>query len=143
MKNIIKIDDFFTNTIPSCNFKLHLPNANNNKDVFLFCFDLFCKGLIFLFGNKCNNNISVNFNNLSEYQLDEVRKKLKLLGISTHILTYDLHTAALLDFPITPKLFPQSIDNINKQPSDLSLNEYVVRGVTNETMFELYFEILN
>jgi hypothetical protein len=61
---------------------LQTPQLNNTKELFCFCLDLFCKGILICHGKETN---SVNLEELSLDQLKLVIDKLSMTGIMTII----------------------------------------------------------
>lgn len=56
---------------------LNLQGIENNKDLFMFMIDLFCKGLILCYGD----GKSVDFDSLSIDKFDYIKKKMANAGI--------------------------------------------------------------
>jgi hypothetical protein len=61
---------------------LQTPQLNNTKELFCFCLDLFCKGILICYGNETK---SVNLEELTLDQLKLVIDKLSMTGIMTII----------------------------------------------------------
>ena len=72
---------------------LNLEGIENNKDLFLFCVDLFCKGLVLCYGS----NNTVNFDDLDIDKFMNIRDKMILAGIKVDLAInespFDLPTA--------------------------------------------------
>jgi hypothetical protein len=61
---------------------MDLVGIENNKDLFLFFLDLFCKGLIAKYGNGSS---SVNFDDLDVVKFTYLKRKMALAGIILHL----------------------------------------------------------
>jgi len=72
----------FTKNVNNAIIELSLNGLENAKDFFFFCLDLFCKGLVFMFGE---GSLSVNVNNIKIEQFVQLREKLRLAGIEVHL----------------------------------------------------------
>ena len=116
------------------------------KELFFLLFDLFCKGLIILFGE--NNKILLN--KLGMDQFDEVKAKLKLAHVDLNLQLYDKETAVILemipadiDDRFEKTIIQQSLAQINGMPDDKDLKEYVFQLFMNETLFNINFDIIH
>jgi hypothetical protein len=133
---------------------IFLTNTNNNpvhiklkenttsKDLFFVCFDLFCKGLVLLYGNE---NV-VNINKISMDQFNLLIDKLKNAGIKVIVYEYDLDTAKLLDkIPthVSKNILSESVDKIRRMPSNEHLRTYTFYLDIHSTIFEICFEIVS
>lgn len=112
-----------------------------NKDIFLFCLELFNNGIVLLFGKEGRcvmNNISID-------DIYLVRKKLMVAHINTKIVCYDKDTALLVDL-ITPLDNPKtvieaSLDAMHKLDPNASLEDYKVNMLINDSYVEISFVI--
>ncbi len=84
----IGVDDLpeliFVRNVNNALLSLSLPQLENSKDFFFFCFDLFCKGLIYLFGHGQN---SVCLQELKVDDFVKINQKLRLAGIDVILET--------------------------------------------------------
>ena len=113
----------------------------SNRDIFLFCLELFNNGLVILFGE----NGRCLMNNVSIDNLYEVRKKLMVAHINTKIVCYDKETALLVDL-IEPTDNPKSIiesslKEIHSLDPNSSLDQFKVNMLVNDTFVEISFVI--
>ena len=112
-----------------------------NSD-FFFLFDIFCKGIILLFGE--NNKMKLN--SLEPYQFEIIKEKMKYAHILLTMTTYDESTAKLLDLiPENVKeknVIQDSINDITKMEENEPLTEYVFKLFMNETLFCINFDII-
>lgn len=112
--------------------ELSLGGIEDNKDLFYFCHDLFCKGLVMLFGNESK----VIINDLTTEQFQAVKQKMANAGInitldvvtSDNIINTDADNVTSSDGPCDlPQtvLYPSiNIQDIELMPSNLDLNAY-------------------
>lgn len=76
----------FKNNIDNARIELDLDGIHNMKDMFFFCYDLFCKGLVILFGTEN----TVNINKISKEQFNIVSERLEYAGIKTKLIISDI-----------------------------------------------------
>lgn len=132
-------------------------SINTTKDLFYFCLDLFCKGLLYLFGDE-NNRVRIDTMTLS--QIQEVIDKLGYTGIMTIIHVEntsnfmkikDEHGYTVDDLSLTqnndvsitsPSQFVQgSLNNIKNQPDNQDLGLYKFHLVNKDMIYIIHFEI--
>lgn len=121
---------------------LDIQSIKTNKDLFFFCFDLFCKGLVILFGTE--NKLLLNM--LTSENFDEIRRKLKYAHIHLKTLNYDVELAELLDIVNKDTLnernvLVESIDHLKGMEEQLELSEYIFNIYLNNTVMQIFFEI--
>ena len=116
------------------------------KELFFLLFDLFCKGLILMYGE--NNRMTLN--TLGMEQFDEVKRKLKCAHIHLNLILYDKEMAELLD--LIPKdmddhyernIITHSLGKIRSADENMDLKEYVFNLFMNETLYCINFDILH
>ena len=125
-------------------------SVKTNKELFSFCFQLFCNGLVLLYGD----GHKVLLNALSMEQLDTIRAKLKCVHIHVKIATYDLDTAYLLDMvekPNSPQNQPprpnegavlaKSMAAIRTQGENDALEDYALTLMMHGNVMQIHFEI--
>ena len=124
-------------------------SVKTNKELFSFCFQLFCNGLVLLYGD----GQKVLLNALSMEQLDVIRKKLKSAHIRVKIATYDLETAYLLDIVEKPTSSPnqprpnegsvlaKSMAAIRTQGENDALEDYALTLMMHGNVMQIHFEI--
>lgn len=115
---------------------LSLGGIQNSKDLFYFCLDLFCKGLVILFGN---GNNSVNIDDLTLENFALIRKKIICAGIETKLNTNPLETP-IEEFDHTNTL---NFDELNTIDDNLPLSSYEFKIKTPNMMYVLSFEIVH
>tara|TARA_Y100000389_G_scaffold105527_1_gene102441 strand:- start:39461 stop:39901 length:441 start_codon:yes stop_codon:yes gene_type:complete len=113
----------------------------SNRDIFLFCLELFNNGLVLLFGE----NGRCLMNNVSIDNLYEVRRKLMVAHINTKIVCYDKETALLVDLIVpsdNPKnVIESSLKEIHSLDPHSSLDQFKVNMLVNDTFVEISFVI--
>lgn len=116
------------------------------KELFFLLFDLFCKGLIILFGD--NNRILLN--KLDMDQFDKVRAKLKLAHVDLNLHLYDKETAILLDMipsnsddRFEKTIIQNSLNKIHQMGDNEDLKDYVFQLYMNEILYNINFDIIH
>lgn len=104
------------------------------KDLFKFCLDLFCKGIVYVFGN-CNKSVALNALSLDQIQL--IIDRLSCTGIMTMIRMLDV-TGVLND---GCEILRDSLNELEKKDDNLELNEYFVIIRLEQVMIEVRFHI--
>lgn len=82
----MEIDEFaefmFKRNINNIPLELSIGGLENNKDIFYFCLDLFCKGLVILF-SKDGKSVEVEQLCMDDFEL--VKKKMSCAGIQVSL----------------------------------------------------------
>jgi len=126
-------------------------SVKTNKELFSFCFQLFCNGLVLLYGD----GQKVLLNARSMEQLDTIRAKLKCVHIHVKITTYDLDTAYLLDMVEKPPtsshnqqsrpnegaVLAKSMAAIRTQAENDALEDYALTLMMHGNVMQIHFEI--
>lgn len=124
-------------------------SVKTNKELFSFCFQLFCNGMVLLYGD----GQKVLLNALSMEQLDTIRKKLRCVHIHVKITTYDMDTAYMLDIvkkPTSPQNQPRpnegsvlakSMAAIRTQCENDALEDYALTLMMHGNVMQIHFEI--
>lgn len=121
---------------------LNIRSLKTTKELFFFLFDIFCKGIILLFGE--NNKMKLN--SLEPYQFELIKENMKCAHILLTMTTYDESTAKLLD--LIPKnvkeknVIQDSINDITRMEDNEPLTDYVFKLFMNETLFCINFDII-
>lgn len=76
-------DFVFLKNVHHAEIYLQLCEVEDTKDLFFFCLDLFCKGLVLLYGQGSR----VTLEDLTMEQFQEVQRKLRLAGIEVFLST--------------------------------------------------------
>ena len=104
----------FTKNVNNAYIELTLNGLQNTKDMFFFCLDLFCKGLVFMFGV----NYRVNVQELTLENFQQLRDKMRLAGIE---ITFDAQPPDV-DMP-KDELFI-NLQELHDAPEELALKDY-------------------
>ena len=120
---------------------LDVRTLQTTKQLFFFFFELFCKGLVILFGSESGR---LELNSVSSEQFDLVRECLRRAHIKLHLTTYDADTARLLDHDVSSsrEVANRSITDLRDAPDDLSLDEYVFHIFVNDVLMLISFDIV-
>lgn len=131
-------------------------SINTAKELFYFCLDLFCKGLLYLYGDEQNR---VRIDTMTLPQIQEVIDKLGYTGIMTiiHIVQsvdfmknndhhgYGDHLSLTQQNAVSfssPSQFVQSsLNNIEKKPDNQDLSSYKFHLVNKDFIYIIHFEI--
>ena len=126
LSNIMFIDN-----VNDAKIELSLGGIESNKDFFYFCLDLFCKGLVLLFGS--NNRVELE--NLTIEQFELVRKKMSNAGIDVKLELYqDLRDDETVSV---------NISNIENLGDNLDLKEYAFVIHTPSLVYNITFELFH
>lgn len=150
------IDDLanfmFTRNKNNALVELSLGGIEHNKDLFFFCLDLFCKGLVLLFGEGGK----VDVESLTEEKFDMVKQKMHLAGIEVKL------EVAVIDEPRSKTTISLVSDDDDNAPADISpiknsvniseldldddnkpLSEYVFRLKMDKMIFNVRFDLIH
>lgn len=129
MSDIIAFTEYMfrknTNNRP---IHLNLEGIESNKDLFLFFIDLFCKGLVVCYG--VNNK--VNFDDLNMDKFAYIKQKMANAGIQID-LNVKQHPTELQTFI--------NSDEIDAEPEDKELKDYVFKLYNHKTIYEIKFKL--
>lgn len=133
---------FLRNTSNSL-VELTLGGIEDNKDFFFFCLDLFCKGLVLLYGN--DNKLVIN--DINEEQFESVRKKLENAGILAKLTTHVLPPPPPDSPPDIedPTLFPNvNMAELKDLPANFDIDSYVFRiNLTPRLAYNITFQLIH
>jgi len=111
-------------------------DLRTSKDIFCFCLDLFCKGLILCNGDE---NKRVEVESLQIEDIQNVIDKLSYTGIMTIV---QISTLKEMDNAGTPHdLLVKSVNDINSFPDNGTLSEYDFKLRVNEVVYIIRFEL--
>ena len=118
-------------------------SIKTKKDLFFFLFDLFCKGLILLYGKGSNR---ILLNELQMDQFDEIKRKLKYAHIYLNMEVYDKKTAQLLDYLPSSEveernIIKSSLAGILNMGDNEELSDYVFKLYMNDNLICINFDI--
>lgn len=114
--------------------ELSLGGIENNKDLFFFCLDLLCKGLVLLYGE--NGRVDVEILTLDSFKL--IEKKMALAGI--HV---KLHIESIAIDPTEECVNAINLDDINLQSDNELLTDYVFKMKMDSIIYNIAFELVH
>lgn len=129
MTDITEFSEYmFKNNTYNRKIQLNLEGIEDNKDLFLFFIDLFCKGLVLCYGN----NNTVDFDTLDADKFAHIKTKMANAGIHINLSIKD-----------NPIYMPTSInsDEIDSQDSDKPIHEYVFKIYKAQHTYHITFTI--
>ena len=109
---------------------LTLPELHTEKDLFYFFLDLFCKGLVILFG--VNDRVEIDKLTLNDFNI--VKNKMKWSGIIANLEIIP-ETCDLIDGTFI------NVSDIENLPDNLNIKEYRFNLLTKTSMFSVYFDL--
>lgn len=145
--NVINIEvdelaDYIFKTNQCNQIYINVRCLKSTKELFFFLFDIFCKGIVLLYGK----NKKTLLNNLQLYQFEEIKEKLRYAHIKLNLEIYNKDTAILLDMMKEANnekmIIQQSIDDIINMNDNEDLSKYVFKIFMNESLFCIHFEII-
>jgi len=124
----------FVKNVNNAIIELSLEGLENGKDFSFFCLDLFCKGLITMFGNGLPQ---VNIQDLSPEQFQQFRAKFKLAGIDTILEIFPPDTDIQKDelYINTKELY--------EMEDTLDLKDYKFILKSHESTYVIHFELFH
>ena len=138
----------FTKNTNNALIELSLGGIENNKDLFFFCLDLFCKGLVILHG-KDNR---VNLDSITMEQFGDIKNKMELAGIQVNLELTALPenentTISLIEENEEPSDIQAITNSVNLNEIDQEydhkqLNEYVFRLKMDKLIFLITFNLI-
>ena len=122
----------FTRNVNNAMIELSLGGIENNKDLFFFCLDLLCKGLVILYGK----NGRVDVENLTLDCFASIQKKMNLAGIRVKLLVESLDN----EYDESNAI---NLDDINAQSDTDNLVEYVFKMKMDKIIYNIAFELVH
>lgn len=142
----------FTKNKNNALIELSLGGIENNKDLFFFCLDLFCKGLVILYGT----DNKVDLDSITMEQFGDIKNKMELAGIQVNLeltaLPENENTTISLIGDGTDGEEPADIQEItnsvnlteiDQEYDHKQLNEYVFRLKMNKYIFLITFNLIH
>lgn len=129
MTDITEFSEYmFKNNTNNRKIQLNLEGIENNKDLFLFFIDLFCKGLVICFGE----NNSIDFDTLDLDKFAYIKQKMGNAGIHIN-----------LSIDQNPIYMNTSINSaeIDSQDPNKSVHEYVFKIYKGELTYNITFTL--
>ncbi len=109
-------DFIFIKNVNDSIIQLSLNGVEDMKDLFYFCLDLFCKGLVILFGQ--DNKVEVENITLEQFML--LRKKMANAGININLNIYE----DIEGEENEEKKVALNLEKIEELPNNLNIEDY-------------------
>lgn len=149
-KNIENIQnvDMHINDLASVVFKynindfslmLSLHGLENKKDLFYFCVDLFCKGLVMLYGS----GNSVEIATVTQEQFDHLRKKMRNAGIDVRLEVRPDENNNQNNQNNDQSVSSLNFAAIESLPDNLDVNEYSFELRTMNLVYKVTFDLIH
>lgn len=122
------VDIIFLKNKNNAIIELTLGGIEDNKDLFYFCLDLFCKGLVILFGDNTN---SVIVNSIEMEQFAVIKKKMHNAGIDVTLDIINNYTNVS---------YNEEHENQNEYPPDIpksSLYPKILVSICNQNISDI------
>jgi hypothetical protein len=139
----------FTKNKSNALIELSLGGIENNKDLFFFCLDLFCKGLVILHGTENK----VDLDSITMEQFGDIKNKMELAGIQVNLeltaLPENENTTISLigenDEPADVQAITNSvnINEIDQEYDHKELHEYVFRLKMDKFIYLITFNLIH
>jgi hypothetical protein len=119
---------------------LSLGGVQNNKDFFFFCLDLFCKGLVLMFGNGTK---AVCVEELSFENFTLVKKRMECAGIMVflNLIPADIESDDASD-TANAKL-SLNLEELEKETDDKPLESYEFRLKNDTLLYLVSFKLIH
>lgn len=127
----------FVKNINNVVLDLSLGGIENNKDLFCFFLDLFCKGLVMMFGNG-SNSVSIEDITLDNFQ--QLKEKMLCAGISTNLQVFP---ADIPDESEQPQRAMLNLDEINATTDDKALDQYEFKVTNTQNTYIVSFNLVH
>lgn len=118
--------------------ELSLGGIENNKDLFYFILDLFCKGLVLMFGNETN---SVDVDTITYENFLSIKEKMLCAGIQVNMQYYP-NDISLNEENISKRAVINT-DEINQAEDNKPLNEYVFKLYSLKNQYIISFSLVH
>ena len=123
----------FVKNAPGQNFTLSLEGIETTKDLFFFVLDLFCKGLVAMYGQ---DGASVDLTTIDAAKFEAVAVRLACAGIKVHLVRMPLLDD---DLNLSPQInMPQLV----AMPENAPLDSFVFKLRMSDTQYELSFKLM-
>jgi hypothetical protein len=123
----------FLENVNQAEIYLELHGVEDQKDLFYFCLDLFCKGLVLVYGNGGNR---VNVEDITLEQFANIQKKMRLVGIEAKLQALPVSE----DNPLPSRTYLTVHEHARPSPT---LADFQFIANTPEYSYELSFSLTN
>ncbi len=128
----------FVDNVYNKQIGLDIHGLGHSKDLFCFCLDLFCKGIVLIASNGTRR---ADVDSLTPEQFETISKKMLLAGIKCNLQMIPL------DKPLTPEdsqtLLHHSILKIQTMPENLLIKEYSFTIKLQNMLCTVRFDIVH
>jgi hypothetical protein len=135
----------FLRNINDAIIDLSLGGIENNKDLFFFCLDLFCKGLVYLFGE--NGKVDIEKVSLDNFKLVKTKMELAGINVKLDVLVEESTTISLVeqdDAPLDIKTYNSvNIHELDSESDDKPLSEYIFTLKFEKMKYNIHFELVH
>lgn len=152
----MQVDDLaefmFRKNVNNAVIELELGGIKDNKDFFFFLIDLFCKGLVILFGTE--NKVMID--SLSMEDFAKVKQKMSLAGINVmlNIVQQDEDMVDVSpqeerndmdDAPddIVPQKTYLNIRDLEMEDNNKRLSEYIFKMKMGNLLYNINFDLIH
>lgn len=143
----------FIKNVNNALIELELGGIQDNKDFFFFLIDLFCKGLVLLFG-KDNK---VNIDELTMEDFAKIKEKMGVAGINVTLnIVPDKPDEDMNDIEIETEdkmedapddIIPQktylNIKDLEMEDNNKRLNEYIFKMKMSNLIYNISFDLIH
>lgn len=130
-------DFVFTKNYENKSIQMHISGLEDTQDLFCFCLDLLCKGLVLLFGT--DNKVSVN--DLTGDQFHIIREKMKCIGIDCMLEMFSVELPAENFVDLWTQNY-MNMERIRTEIKSQNLEDYQFNLQTLETIYQIKFKLL-
>lgn len=124
-------DFIFKKNVNDSIIQLALNGLEDVKDLFYFCLDLFCKGLVIMFG--IDNKVEVDNISLDQFML--LKKKMANAGVNINLNVYE-------DIEGDDDKVALNIEKIEELPNDLNIEEYDFILRSGNMVYKVNFSLI-
>lgn len=124
----------FLRNVNDAKLVMSLGGIEDAKDLFYFCLDLFCKGLVMLYGNEGK----VHVQDLSLEQFQVIKKKMFNASIDVNLAVYE----DIEEKENDEKCYI-NIKHIEQMPNNLNIREYKFMLRADPMVFHVTFDIIH
>lgn len=124
----------YLKNINDAKVEMSLGGIEDTKDLFFFCLDLFCKGLVLLFGTA-ERKVSIQDISLDQFQV--IKKKLGNAGIAVTLEVFED-----IDMGDEAQVPGFNIQEIESNPPLPHLKDYNFRVRFSNTVYQIVFDLV-
>ncbi len=140
----MQIDDLakfmFTENVNDVTIELSLGEIANNKDLFFFCLDLFCKGLVILYGGGSR---SISIDTITEDQFKHIQKKMMCAGIKVNLNIFPLDIEVEVKDENNRNISVLNIQELTEAPDNKPFHEYEFKLINQDMMYTINFNLVH